>query len=299
MNLLPSVLIATTIISGGITTQTGFSGPDAAALPQNKKPCVQGQIILGNTSDAKTLCDKLGIQLDELLNGCFRPSLPDINSPVQKPEVTPPADNIPDSTPDAEIPDTGTPDTEVPDAGTPDIEAPDAGTPDVEAPDIQAPGNGSINPDKDHPADTEQTPDQDDTADTEQTPGTNTANRQYIKRVVELVNAERAKVNLPALTMSEDLNKAAQIRAVETTKSFSHTRPNGKSFSSVLSENNISFRGAGENIAWGQKTPEAVVNAWMNSKGHRANILNKNYTSIGIGYHLNGSTPYWSQLFTY
>lgn len=308
MNLLPSVLIATTLISGGITKQTGFFRADTAALQQNKKPCVQGQIIIGNTSDAKALCDKLGIQLDELLNGCFRPSLPEINPPAQKPEVTPPADNIPDATPDVETPDAGTPDIETPDTGTPDTETPDtetpdAGIPDVETPDIQAPGNGTTdsgqNPDKDHPADTEQTPDKDDTADTEQTPGTNTTNRQYIKRVVELVNAERAKVNLPALTMSEDLNKAAQIRAVETTKSFSHTRPNGKSFSSVLSENNITFRGAGENIAWGQKTPEAVVNAWMNSSGHRANILNKNYTFIGIGYHLNGSTPYWSQLFTY
>ncbi len=312
MNLLPSVLIATTIISGGITTQTGFFRPDAAALQQNKKPCVQGQIIIGNTSDIKALCDELGIQLDELLNGCL-PSLPDINPPIQKPEVTPPGDTIPDSTPDVgipdvETPDTGIPDTETPDTGTPDIETPDietpdTETPDIETPDIQAPGNGGIdsgqNPDKDHPADTEQTPDKEDTSDTNQTPGTNVTNRQYVKRVVELVNAERAKVNLPALTMSEDLNKAAQIRAAETTKSFSHTRPNGKSFSSVLSENNITFRGAGENIAWGQKTPEAVVNAWMNSKGHRANILNKKFTSIGIGYYLNGSTPYWAQLFTY
>lgn len=123
--------------------------------------------------------------------------------------------------------------------------------------------------------------------------------KSYVEQVVDLVNAERAKVNLPALTMSEELNNAAQIRAVETTKSFSHTRPNGSSFSSVLSENNISYRGAGENIAWGQKTPEAVVNAWMNSAGHRANILNKKFTTIGVGYHLNNGKPYWTQLFTY
>ena len=120
-----------------------------------------------------------------------------------------------------------------------------------------------------------------------------------MEQVVSLVNIERAKVGLPTLTMSEDLNKAAQIRAKETVQSFSHTRPNGSSFSSVLKENGISYRGAGENIAWGQRTPEAVVKAWMNSEGHRANILNKNFTAIGVGYYLNGSTPYWAQLFTY
>lgn len=121
----------------------------------------------------------------------------------------------------------------------------------------------------------------------------------FAEQVVELVNAERAKVNLPALTMTTKLNEAALVRAKETVQSFSHTRPNGSSFSTVLKENGISFQGAGENIAWGQRTPEQVVNAWMNSEGHRANILNQGYTSIGVGYYLNGATPYWAQLFTY
>ena len=121
----------------------------------------------------------------------------------------------------------------------------------------------------------------------------------FAEQVVELVNAERAKVNLPALTMTTKLNEAALVRAKETVQSFSHTRPNGSSFSTVLKENGISFQGAGENIAWGQRTSEQVVNAWMNSEGHRANILNPRYTSIGVGYYLNGATPYWAQLFTY
>ena len=167
------------------------------------------------------------------------------------------------------------PDTELPDneAGIPEVELPDN---DAEVPDIkpEVPEN--------------------DSSDAGQE-----AMKSYVEQVVELVNMERAKVGLPALTMSQDLNNAAQIRAVETVQSFSHTRPDGSSFSSVLKENGISFRGAGENIAWGQRTPEAVVNAWMNSEGHRANILNKNFTSIGVGYYLNGSTPYWVQLFTY
>lgn len=62
----------------------------------------------------------------------------------------------------------------------------------------------------------------------------------------------------------------------------------------------MSHRGAGENIAWGQKTPEQVMEGWMNSAGHRANILNEKYTSIGVGYYQNAAgRNYWSQLFTY
>ena len=129
--------------------------------------------------------------------------------------------------------------------------------------------------------------------------GVNSNALSFAEQVVELVNAERAKVNLPALTMTTKLNEAALVRAKETVQSFSHTRPNGSSFSTVLKENGISFQGAGENIAWGQRTSEQVVNAWMNSEGHRANILNQGYTSIGVGYYLNGATPYWAQLFTY
>lgn len=203
--------------------------------------------------------------LENILD-CFHPSVPDLGNC---------GDEI--QTPDTEIPDNGVemPDTELPDneAGIPEVELPDN---DAEVPDIkpEVPEN--------------------DSSDAGQE-----AMKSYVEQVVELVNMERAKVGLPALTMSQDLNNAAQIRAVETVQSFSHTRPDGSSFSSVLKENGISFRGAGENIAWGQRTPEAVVNAWMNSEGHRANILNKNFTSIGVGYYLNGSTPYWAQLFTY
>ena len=93
---------------------------------------------------------------------------------------------------------------------------------------------------------------------------------------------------------------AAQIRAKEIETSFSHTRPDGSSFSTALTQQGVTYRGSGENIAWGQKTPEQVMNGWMNSDGHRANILNKNYTTIGVGLYQNASgTNYWTQLFTY
>ena len=77
-------------------------------------------------------------------------------------------------------------------------------------------------------------------------------------------------------------------------------RPDGRTFGTAITDLGITYRGAGENIAWGQKTPETVMNAWMNSEGHRANILNPNFKKLGVGYRTNGQgTPYWTQLFTY
>lgn len=123
---------------------------------------------------------------------------------------------------------------------------------------------------------------------------------EYVQQVALLVNKERASAGLSQVTLDETLTKAAMTRAKETVTSFSHTRPNGTSFSTVLSEHNISYRGAGENIAWGQKSPEEVMNGWMNSAGHRANILNANYKKIGVGYYKDASgRKYWSQLFIY
>lgn len=91
-----------------------------------------------------------------------------------------------------------------------------------------------------------------------------------------------------------------QVRAVETKTLFSHTRPDGSSFSTALKEQGVSYRGAGENIAWGQKTPEQVMEGWMNSAGHRANIMNEKYTSLGVGYYQSETgVNYWTQLFTY
>lgn len=120
----------------------------------------------------------------------------------------------------------------------------------------------------------------------------------YANQVLQLVNQERAKAGLSALTTNSTLTAAANKRAQETKQSFSHTRPNGTSFSSVLKEYNISYRTAGENIAYGQRTPNEVVNGWMNSPGHRANILNADFNKIGIGVYESNGTIYWSQLFT-
>lgn len=126
----------------------------------------------------------------------------------------------------------------------------------------------------------------------------NTANSSYAEEVLRLVNVERSKAGLSPLTTNTTLEAAADKRAQETAVSFSHTRPNGSKFSTVLQEYGISYRTAGENIAYGQRTPQDVVNAWMNSPGHRANILNSNFNKIGIGVYQSNGVIYWSQLFT-
>lgn len=115
----------------------------------------------------------------------------------------------------------------------------------------------------------------------------------YAAQVIELVNEERAKEGLSALQSDEKAAAAAQVRAEEILVSFSHTRPDGRSCFTALDEAGASYRTAGENIALGQRTPEEVVNAWMDSEGHRKNILSSSFKAIGVGYSENG----WVQLF--
>ena len=121
----------------------------------------------------------------------------------------------------------------------------------------------------------------------------------YAQEVMRLVNIERANAGLPALQMDAQLSAAAAVRAQEIDVSFSHTRPDGTSCFTVLKEMGITYRACGENIAKGSPTPARVVEGWMNSAGHRANILNRNFTTIGVGvYEDAAGVMHWAQLFT-
>lgn len=115
--------------------------------------------------------------------------------------------------------------------------------------------------------------------------------------VVRLTNSARGQNGYAALVEDGALSEAAAVRAREIARSFSHTRPSGASFSSALSESGVSYLRAGENIASGQKSASEVVNAWMNSPGHRANILNSSYSRIGSASVNIDGTLYWVQLF--
>lgn len=134
------------------------------------------------------------------------------------------------------------------------------------------------------------------TGDTTGQTGGNTATESdFVSEVIRLVNEERAKEGLSALQTNDTINGAAQVRANELPTLFDHTRPDGTTCFTALDDAGIRYGTAGENIAAGQATPEQVVNAWMNSEGHRANILNANFTTIGVGY--NSTGRYWVQLF--
>ena len=120
---------------------------------------------------------------------------------------------------------------------------------------------------------------------------------EYAKQVAILVNRERSSYGLQPVKYSPLLSEAANVRSSELRKNFSHTRPNGTSCFTVLKEFDISYFSAAENIAYGQRTPEIVMNAWMNSSGHRTNILSKNVEYIGVGVVYSNGIYYWTQLF--
>ena len=108
-------------------------------------------------------------------------------------------------------------------------------------------------------------------------------NAAYEAEVVRLVNAERAKYGLAALTQNDGAQNVAHVRAKEIVQSFSHTRSDGRSCFTAASDLGVTYRSAGENIAYGYATPAQVVNGWMNSEGHRKNILSAVYTKITAG----------------
>ena len=129
--------------------------------------------------------------------------------------------------------------------------------------------------------------------------GSNAVDRSTFARdVLNLVNKERAKHGLKPLRLENDLNQYAQIRAKECIKKFSHTRPNGTGFETVIKVKN--YATVGENLQAGATSPEQVVYEWMHSPGHRANILSSDYEELGVGYVYDENSKYrhyWTQLF--
>ncbi len=126
----------------------------------------------------------------------------------------------------------------------------------------------------------------------EETPPTTATNEG--NQVFQLVNQRRIENGLTELTYRNDIQDAANIRANEIISTFSHTRPDGSScFTSV----NVNYYAIGENIASGQKSAAEVMNAWMNSPGHRANILSTQFTGIAVGVVQYQGVNYWVQIF--
>ena len=123
------------------------------------------------------------------------------------------------------------------------------------------------------------------------------AQENFAVEVLNLVNAERARVGSPPLRLAQDLMQCSAIRARELTVYFSHTRPDGSKWDTALRNKGRTW---GENIAAGYPSAAAVVDCWMNSAGHRKNILNPNFRELGVGYFYDANTDYktfWVQNF--
>ncbi|HHW47726.1 MAG TPA: SafA/ExsA family spore coat assembly protein [Clostridiaceae bacterium] len=118
--------------------------------------------------------------------------------------------------------------------------------------------------------------------------------------VIKLVNAERAKRGLAALKANWQLSRVARYKSQDMVNKgyFSHTSPTYGSPFKMMESFGLKFSAAGENIAYGQRTPQEVMNAWMNSPGHRSNILNPSYNEIGVGLaRTKSGVNYWTQMF--
>ncbi len=189
-------------------------------------------------------------------------------------------------------------------------------TPQISIPGIHCPGQEEDDaivetPEEDNNT-PEQKPEQDNVPENkpehdttpENTPGqdTNTPSvdselHQYEAEVIRLVNEIRLKNGLNRLETDTELSRVARIKSLDMKDKnyFSHTSPTYGSPFDMMKQFGISYKTAGENIAKGQKTPAQVVDGWMNSEGHRTNILNASYTHIGVGYVAEGN--YWTQMF--
>lgn len=128
-------------------------------------------------------------------------------------------------------------------------------------------------------------------------PQVSNASLNYENEVIRLVNDIRTQNGLSPLTANWELSRIARYKSQDMVDKhyFSHTSPTYGTPFEMIRAFGLSYRTAGENIAYGQRSPQEVVNAWMNSSGHRANILNASYKQIGVGYVSNGH--YWTQMF--
>lgn len=119
-----------------------------------------------------------------------------------------------------------------------------------------------------------------------------------INEVYEITNNYRSLVGVSSLTLDSSLVEAANIRAKELSDSFSHTRPNGSSCFTVLSELGISYGTAGENIAAGYSSSQSVMEGWRSSSGHYQNIISSKFKKIGMGVNIINNQYYWVQIFS-
>jgi uncharacterized YkwD family protein len=180
----------------------------------------------------------------------------------------------------------------------PEIKLPDTKNPGTTNPGTTNPGTtnpGTTNPGTTNPGTTNP-----EKPTTGKDTSTSSSVSSYERQVVELVNAERAKVGVAPLSLDSSISNVARTKSKDmaTNNYFSHTSPTYGNAASMLKQFGIKYTAYGENIASGQKTPQQVVSEWMKSQGHKENILSSTFTKIGVGYATNSKgVAYWTQMF--
>ena len=252
---------------------------------------VAGQVLRYNGEDLS----KLDIQnlIQKILKE-YGYKLPAPPSEQEKPETakpeTPKAEEKPEQPKPAPAPEQPKEEKPAPAPEQPKEEKPAPEKPAEQKPEAEKPAAPA-------PAPTPQQPSQPSAEPNEQAPQQTAGLSAVEQKVLDLTNAERAKAGLKPLAADSKLMDAARAKSADMRKNnyFSHTSPTYGSPFDQMKAAGISYKKAAENIAMGQRTPEEVVKGWMESPGHRQNILTPEFTHIGIGYDSNGH--YWTQMF--
>ncbi|MDR0270696.1 CAP domain-containing protein [Paenibacillus sp.] len=269
----------------------GLMGGSATAAPaqQNNVPSVESL----QADVQKWLQNNGGVDIFKLLyqfqSQIQCPGAGHVTMPQkpEKPETSKPETSKPEtSKPETSKPETSKPETSKPETSKPETSKPETSKPETSKPETSKPETSKPETSK---------PETSKPSETTKPDGSTSNQSSFAAEVIKLVNQERANAGLKPLTENAKLSNMAMDKAKDMSNNhyFDHNSPTYGSPFDMMKQYGISYSYAGENIAQGQRTPSDVMNAWMNSQGHRANILSANFTTIGVAYY-NG---YWVQEF--
>ncbi|QQY54483.1 sporulation protein [Clostridioides difficile] len=285
--------LKTILALGVLTLTTASSAVNASALSlENNVNTSNKNLVYSNTRykfSAKPNCSIKPELKPDKDNSCKDKNHSDKNcNNTNKPDNNKPESNKPDDNNNSGS--TDKPDNNKPESNKPDDNNNSGSTdkPDNNKPESNKPNDNNNSDSTDKPNDNNNS-------------GSTSENfSAYQKEVVDLVNIERSKAGLNPLTLDSSISNVATKKSQDMIDNnyFSHNSPTYGSPFDMLKKFGISYKTAGENIAMGQKTPKEVVNAWMNSEGHRKNIMNPNFSKIGVGVaQKSGGSIYWTQIF--
>ncbi|HBG3869069.1 CAP domain-containing protein [Clostridioides difficile] len=295
--------LKTILALGVLTLTTASSAVNASALSlENNVNTSNKNLVYSNTRykfSAKPNCSIKPELKPDKDNSCKDKNHSDKNcNNTNKPDNNKPESNKPDDNNNSGS--TDKPDNNKPESNKPDdnnnsgsTDKPDNNKPESNKPDDNNNSDSTDKPDNNKPESNK--PNDNNNSDS-----TSENFSAYQKEVVDLVNIERSKAGLNPLTLDSSISNVATKKSQDMIDNnyFSHNSPTYGSPFDMLKKFGISYKTAGENIAMGQKTPKEVVNAWMNSEGHRKNIMNPNFSKIGVGVaQKSGGSIYWTQIF--